>query len=284
VAIEDNPISRVRYGEELRRRREAAGLTQEELGQRVVMSRTHIAHIEAGRRRPDVQDARRLDRELGPDKFFERFLPTLDGRKVAEHFAEAAELESQAVAIKQYAGVLVPGFLQTPDYAREVLGSGHPAKSDEKRDSLLATRLERARILDNFDSPRLTVLLGEAVLRQVIGGAQVMCEQLRHILELGESRRIRVHVLPFTAGAHALLEGPVKLMWFEELPPVAYVEGLKSGRIWEVQETVRELEDVYDHALGDALSHRKSLALIRSVAEDYEHEAQREQHSDNCLA
>lgn len=128
------------------------------------MSRTHIAHIEAGRRRPDVEDARRLDRELGTDGFFERFLPTLDGRKVAEHFAEAAELESQAVAIKQYAGVLVPGFLQTPDYAREVLSSGHPAKSDEKRDSLLATRLERARILDNFDSPRLTVLLGEAVL------------------------------------------------------------------------------------------------------------------------
>ncbi len=86
-------------------------------------------------------------------------------------------------------------------------------------------------------------------------------------------------MLPFTVGAHALLEGPVKLMWFEELPPVAYTEGLKSGRVWELQGTVREFEDVYDHALGDALSHRKSLALLRSVAEDYEHEAQQEQHS-----
>ncbi|MEU6772076.1 Scr1 family TA system antitoxin-like transcriptional regulator [Streptomyces sp. NPDC046759] len=69
-------------------------------------------------------------------------------------------------------------------------------------------------------------------------------------------------------------------MWFEELPPVAYVEGLKSGRIWEVQHAVRELEDVYDHALGDALSHRQSLALIKSVAEDYEHE----QNPGNRLA
>ncbi|MEW2157653.1 helix-turn-helix transcriptional regulator [Streptomyces sp. NPDC007189] len=279
MAIEDNPRSREQYGQELKRRREAAGLTQEELSQRVVMSRTHIAHIEAGRRRPDVEDARRLDRELGTGGFFERFLPTLDGKKVAEHFAEAAELEQQAVAIKEYATILVPGFMQTPGYAREVLGSGHPAKSDERRDSLLSTRLERARILENFDSPKVTLLLGEAALRQVIGGPQVMCDQLRHILELGESRRIRVHVLPFTVGAHALLEGPVKLMWFEELPPVAYVEGLKSGRIWEVQGTVRELEDVYDHALGDALSHRESLALIGSVAEDYEHEAHRAQHS-----
>ncbi|MCF3134459.1 helix-turn-helix domain-containing protein [Streptomyces olivochromogenes] len=278
MAIEDNPRSREQYGQELKRRREAAGLTQEELSQRVVMSRTHIAHIEAGRRRPDVEDARRLDQVLGTGGFFERFLPTLDGRKVAEHFAEAAELERQAVAIKEYASTLLPGFLQTPAYAREVLGSGHPAKSDERRDSLLATRLERARLMDNFDSPRVTLLLGEAVLRQVIGGPGVMCEQLRHIQELGESRRIRIHVLPFRAGAHALLEGPVKLMWFEELPPVAYVEGLKSGRIWELQGTVRELEDVYDHALGDALSHRKSLALLKAVAEDYEHEAQREQH------
>ncbi|QQM41412.1 helix-turn-helix domain-containing protein [Streptomyces liliifuscus] len=274
MAIEDNPQSRVKYGEELRRLREAAGLTQEELSQRAVMSRTHIAHIEAGRRRPDVDDARRLDQVLGTGGFFVRFLPTLDGRKVAEHFAEAAELELQATVIRQYAGTLVPGFLQTEAYAREVLGSGHPAKGIEERDRLLVTRLERARILDDFESPQVWILLGEAVLRQMIGGPAVMCEQLRHIVELGESRRIRVHVLPFRVGAHAALEGPVKLMWFQDLPPVAYVEGLKSGRVWELPSVVRQCEEVYNHALGDALSHRKSLALIRSVAEDYEHEAQ----------
>ncbi|MFD3603993.1 Scr1 family TA system antitoxin-like transcriptional regulator [Streptomyces sp. NPDC058656] len=274
MAIEDNPQSRVKYGEELRRLREAAGLTQEELSQRAVMSRTHIAHIEAGRRRPDVDDARRLDQVLGTGGFFVRFLPTLDGRKVAEHFAEAAELELQATVIRQYAATLVPGFLQTEAYAREVLGSGHPAKRIEERDRLLVTRLERARILKDFESPQVWILLGEAVLRQMIGGPAVMCEQLRHIVELGESRRIRVHVLPFRVGAHAALEGPVKLMWFQDLPPVAYVKGLKSGRVWELPSVVRQCEEVYNHALGDALSHRKSLALIRSVAEDYEHEAQ----------
>ncbi|WP_405956175.1 Scr1 family TA system antitoxin-like transcriptional regulator [Streptomyces phaeochromogenes] len=274
MAIEDNPQSRVKYGEELRRLREAAGLTQEELSQRAVMSRTHIAHIEAGRRRPDVDDARRLDQVLETGGFFVRFLPTLDGRKVAEHFAEAAELELQATVIREYASTLVPGFLQTEAYAREVLSSGHPAKSNEERDRLLVTRLERARILDNFDSPQVWMLLGEAVLRQMIGSPAIMCEQLRHIIKLGESRRIRVHVLSFRVGAHAALEGPVKLMWFQDLPPVAYVEGLKSGRVWELPSVVRQCEEVYNHALGDALSHRKSLALIRSVAEDYEHEAQ----------
>ncbi|MFE0172664.1 Scr1 family TA system antitoxin-like transcriptional regulator [Streptomyces sp. NPDC059002] len=274
MAIEDNPEARTKYGEELRQRREAAGLTQEELSQRAVMSHTHIAHIEAGRRRPDAEDARRLDQVLGTGGFFVRFLPTLDGRRVAEHFAEALEFERQATVIREYACTLVPGFLQTEAYAKEVLGSGHPPKSDAERDKLLSTRLERTHILDDFGSPVVWVLFGEAVLRQAIGSPAVMCEQLGHIAELGATRRIRVHVLPFRAGAHAALEGPVKLMWFEDLPPVAYVEGLKTGRVWELPSVVRQCQEVYDHALGDALSHRDSLALIRSVAEDYEHEAQ----------
>ncbi|MEU7056868.1 helix-turn-helix transcriptional regulator [Streptomyces sp. NPDC046197] len=278
MAIEDNPRSREQYGQELKRRREAAGLTQEELSQRAVMSRTHIAHIEAGRRRPDVEDARRLDQVLGTDGFFERFLPVLDGRKVAEHFAEALEFESKATEIREYAPKLVPGILQTAAYAREVLSSGATPKSADERDLLLATRLERARILDKFHSPKVWTLFDEAVLRRPVGGPAVMCEQLRHIAALGESHRIRVHVLPFSVGYHALLEGFVSLMWFEELPPIAYAEGLKSGRIWELSSVVRECQVAYDHALGDALSHRSSLALIRSVAEDYEHEAQREHH------
>lgn len=279
MAIEDNPRSREQYGQELRRRREAAGLTQEELSQRVVMSRTHIAHIEAGRRRPDVEDARRLDQVLGTGGFFERFLPVLDGRKVAEHFKGAMEFEGRATEIRVYAPKLVPGILQTPAYAREVLSSGASPRSAEERDKLVTTRLERGRILDDFHSPVVWAMFDEAVLRRPIGGPAVMCEQLRHIVALGESHRIRVHVLPFSAGYHALLEGFVSLMWFEDLPPIAYVEGLKSGRVWELPSTVRECQVAYDHALGDALSHQESLALFRSVAEDYEHEALRAQDS-----
>ncbi|WP_322725807.1 DUF5753 domain-containing protein [Streptomyces spongiae] len=215
---------------------------------------------------------------LEADGFFVRFLPTLDGRTVAEHFAEALEFEGRAIEIREYAPMLVPGILQTPTYAREVLSSGYPPKSDEARDKLLVTRLERARILDNFDSPKVWVLLDEGVLRRSIGGPAVMCEQLRHIVALGESRRIRVHVLPFSVGTHSLLEGFVSLMRFEDLPPIAYAEGLKSGRVLELPSVVQQCQDIYDHALGDALSHRKSLDLIRAVTEDYEHEAQRAQH------
>ncbi|OAH13184.1 helix-turn-helix domain-containing protein [Streptomyces jeddahensis] len=271
MAIEDNPGSRSSYGEELRRRREAAGLTQEELSVRAIMSRTHIAHIEAGRRRPSVEDARRLDEVLQTGGVFVRFLPTQGEGTVAQHFAEALELERQATVIREYAPKLVPGMLQTPAYAREVLQSGFPPKTDEERDRLLVTRLQRARILEDFKSPVVWYLLDEAVLRRPVGGPAVMCEQLRHIVKLGESHRIRVHVLPFSVGFHALLEGFISLMWFEDLPPVAYAEGLKTGRVLEVPSVVGECQVAYDHAMGDALSHRNSLALIKSIAEDYEH-------------
>ncbi|MBO1334834.1 helix-turn-helix transcriptional regulator [Streptomyces sp. VRA16 Mangrove soil] len=276
MAIEDNPGSRTSYGEELRRRREAAGLTQEELSVRAVMSRTHIAHIEAGRRRPSLDDARRLDKVLGTGGVFENFLPTQGEGAVAEHFEEALRLEEQATAIRVYGPKLVPGLLQTPAYAREVLASGFPPRTQEECDKLLVTRVGRARVLDDFKTPLVWTILDEAVLRRPIGGPAVMCEQLRHIVELGEAHRVRVHVLPFSAGLHALVEGFVSLMWFDDLPPVAYVEGLNTGRVLEVPSVVRRCQLAYDHAMGDALSHRKSLALIRSTAEDYDHAAQRE--------
>ncbi len=271
MAIQDSPQSRQEYGRELRRWREAAGLSQEELSVRAVMSRTHIAHIEGGRRRPDGEDARRLDEVLGAGGVLVRFLPTLGEGRVAEHFAEALELERQATAIRVYGPKLVPGVLQTEAYARAVLGSGFPAKAVEERDKLLVTRLERGRILRDFDCPVYWALLDEAVLRRPVGGPAVMCEQLCHIADLGESLRVRVHVIPYSVGFHSLLEGTVMLMWFADLPPVAYVEALKTGRVLELPSVVSECQAAYDHALGDAMSHRASLELIRSVAKEYEH-------------
>ncbi|MCX4586785.1 helix-turn-helix transcriptional regulator [Streptomyces sp. NBC_01481] len=274
MAIEDNPQSRERYGEELRSRREAAGLTQEELSQRAIMSRTHIAHIEAGRRRPSTDDARRLDQVLGTGGIFERFLPTLDGRKVAEHFEAAKEMEQQASLIREYATALVPGILQTEGYARAVFQSGFPLKTDEECDKALVTRLGRAHILENPRSPVVWALLDEAVFRRPVGGPGTMAEQLWHIVKLGERRRVRVHVLPFGAGAHALMESMVSLMWFEDLPPIVYVEGWNTGKVWDLPSVVQQGMAAYDLALGDALSHHESLALIRSVAEEYERESQ----------
>ncbi|POX40865.1 transcriptional regulator [Streptomyces sp. Ru73] len=268
------PESRSAYGTELRQRREAAGLTQEALSQRAIMSRTHIAHIEAGRRKPSLEDARRLDQVLDTGGFFERFLPTLSPRSLADYFAEAAGLEQQALMIRAYESSLVPGLLQTEAYTRAVLRTYYPRRTDEACDKVVVTRLERARIFDDPVRPVMWFLLDEAVLRRPVGGPATMAAQLRHIAELGSRERIRVHVLPFAVGAHPLQEASsVMLMWFEDAAPIVYAEGLHTGNIVDLPFAVHQCQTLYDQALGDALSHKESLALIAAVTEEYAHVA-----------
>lgn len=159
---------RQKYGEELRRRRLAAGLTQQELAEKVICSHTLISHIEAGRRLPQPDDARRLDQVLGTDGWFERWLLDLENR-YADHFAEAAELEQQAVEIKEYAATLVPGLLQTETYARAVFRAFSPNYRAEELERRVVNRIERARVLDNPASPVVWTVLCEGVLRRRVG-------------------------------------------------------------------------------------------------------------------
>lgn len=265
------PSSRKAYGEELRQRREKAGLTQEQLSERAVMSRTHIAHIEAGRRRPSPDDARRLDQVLNTGGLFARFLPSLDGRIVlADDFDQVRLLERQTTMIREYGATLVPGLLQTEAYARAVFRSFFPPKSSERCDRAVVTRLERAKILDAPEPPVLWELLDEAALRRPVGGPAVMAAQLRHIAELGERERVRVHVLPFSAGAHPLLESGLMLLCFGDAPPIAYAEALYTGTLHDDPEVVRNGQTAYALALSDARSHAESLALIETIAEEYE--------------
>ncbi|GHH32824.1 helix-turn-helix domain-containing protein [Streptomyces candidus] len=270
----DKPRSpREKYGEELKLRRTVAGLTQEALGEMVVCSPTLISHYESGRRLPSSEDARRIDRALGTDGFFERWLEDLEA-KYADHFAGVVELEKLASAIRQFALSLVPGLLQTEDYARALFRSYRPNHTAEELDKEVVIRTERARVLDGPGSPELWTLLDEAVLRRQVGGPEVMARQLHKIADMAEAGRIRLHVLPFGAGAHSLLESLLTMMAFEDGAPVAYVEGLYTGHLMDEPALVSACQTAYDLALSDALSHRESVALVRAAAEEHAHDQQ----------
>ena len=257
------------YGEWLRAQRESAGLTQQQLADSAIMTRSHIAHIEAGRRMPSKEDARRLDRALNTGNVLSSFLPREDVA-VADYFEAARQLEQQATVIREFALSFVPGILQTEAYARAVMRVGFPPKSEQERDRLVVTRLERAKILADPVTPAVSALLDEAALRRPVGGPQVMAEQIHHVIGLVESERIRVHVLPLGLGAHSLLLGMVSLMWFEDQPPTAYSEGMFMGKLHDSPAMVQRLQGIYDQALGDALPLKESIALMRAIAKDYE--------------
>ncbi|MGW0823636.1 helix-turn-helix domain-containing protein [Streptomyces sp. NPDC002845] len=261
---------REKYGEELRLRRTAAGLTQEQLADQVVCSPTLISHFEAGRRLPKPDDAKRIDRALRTDGFFARWLEDLDS-KYNDHFAPVAELEQQATLIQQFALSLVPGVLQTDGYARAVFRAYRPNHTTEELDEAVVIRTKRARILDGPLSPVVWTLLDESVLRRRVGGPQVMVEQLHKIADLAETGRLRLHVLPYGVGAHALQQSYLTLMSFEDSAPVAYVEAFLTGHLMDDPALVAASQTAYALALSDALSQQESLALVRAAAEEHAH-------------
>jgi transcriptional regulator with XRE-family HTH domain len=261
---------REKYGEELRLRRIAAGLTQEALSEQVVCSPTLISHYEAGRRMPKPDDAQRIDIALKTDGFFVRWLEDLES-KYADYFAAVAELEREATEIRQYGAQLVPGLLQTAAYARAVFQSARTNFTQDDLDRTVANRMERGKLLQIPGGPVAWTLLDEAVLRRRVGGPQVMAEQLRKIADMADAGRLRLHVLTFEAGAHALLEGMLYLLKFKDAAPVAYVEGLYTGNLLDDPALVGACGTDYALALGDAISHLDSVALVRAISEEHEH-------------
>ncbi|WP_030380110.1 MULTISPECIES: helix-turn-helix domain-containing protein [unclassified Streptomyces] len=269
--LDPSSSPRALLGAELRHAREKAGLSQEELGGRLFVSGSYIGQLEAGTRRMQPEYARMLDEVLGVD-FFLRNCRAAAKSEYPEHFAEAAEAEARATAIRQYAPLLIPGLLQTAGYARAVFRAYQPTAPDAAIEKLVAARIDRAQLLKGPTDLLLWAVIDEAALRRVTGGPKVMAEALRHIVDVVRANRAIVQVLPFSAGAHAAMEGAMKLMDFEAAPPLIFFEGVGTGRLEDAPAVVRHQRLTYELLVACALSPTNSLALLEEMAQDYEHE------------
>jgi hypothetical protein len=193
----------------------------------------------------------------------------IDDRRYADYFAKAAELEALATAISEFAPALVPGLLQTATYARAVTVAMNPFAADEFIEEKVAGRLERSQILKDATRPMYWAILHENALRVPVGGPAAMAEQLAHVATLAKQRTVVMQVLPYTAGAYAVMTGSLKLMEFEDAPPTAYTEAVYSGNLLDDPAVVKRAQSTYDLLRAAALSPEASLALIESAAEDY---------------
>lgn len=270
--LDPSSSPRALLGAELRVARERAGMSQAELGEPLFVSGSFIGQLEAGTRRMHLDFARQIDEILKTDGFFARNCGAAAKSKYPDHFAAAAEAEGLAKTIREYAPQLIPGLLQTSAYAREICRAYQPTATEEAIDELVTNRLARAALLNDPTTPQLWCVLDEAVLRRAGDTPAVLVEALRHIARLIRAHRIIVQVIPFSAGFHAGMDGSLKLMSFDDAPPLAYVDGIGMGQLFDDPATVTQHTLTYDLLTASALSPRKSLALIESVAEEYEHD------------
>ncbi|WP_406352132.1 Scr1 family TA system antitoxin-like transcriptional regulator [Streptomyces sp. NBC_00658] len=258
------------FGTELKRRREDAALTQAELGHRVFVSGGYIGQFEQAIRKPQLDVAQRIDEILQTGGFFERLWRKLiKEERYAEYFAHAAELERLATEICEYAPAVVPGLLQTPEYAGAIYLAHSPLAADKYIEEMIRLRMDRTQLLKEATRPVYWAVLHETALRVPVGGPTAMARQLDHIAAMARERKALVQVLPFSAGAHPAMGKMMTLMEFEDAPPTVYTEAVYSGNLLDDPAVVKRTQADYDLLRAAALSPEASLSLVESAAEDF---------------
>ncbi|RPF46410.1 helix-turn-helix protein [Streptomyces sp. Ag109_G2-6] len=267
----DPSSPRALLGAELRVARERAAMSQAGLGEKLFVSGSYVGQMEAGTRRITLELANAIDEILRTGGFFVRNCRASSKAKHPDHFLAAAEAEAMAKTIRDYAPQSIPGLLQTEQYARAVCRAYQPTAPAQDIDELVESRLARAKLLTDPATPLLWCVFDEAVIRRQVGSHEVMADALHHVLTLIRSHRIIAQVIPFSAGAHAGMMGLLKIMSFDDAPPLSYAEGNGTGQLFDDPATVARHTLIYDLLTASALSPRESLAMIESAAKDYEH-------------
>ncbi|NEE05954.1 helix-turn-helix domain-containing protein [Streptomyces sp. SID7499] len=252
------------YGFELRRHREAAGLTQKQLGDILNYTGSLVGQIETARKIPTPEFSERADAALGTDGMFSRLVELVLRSRLPAWFQQVAELEMRATEVCSFQTHMVLGLLQTPGYAGAVLGALDRTDLEDRT----AVRLARRRVFERTEPPVFWAVLSEAALYLQIGGPDVMREQLVHLLSFQGNPRINIQVLPLSVGAHAGLTGSFDVYHFASDPTIVYTESYGSGLTTANPETVKNCSLRYDHLRAAALSLKDSARLIRRAMEE----------------
>ncbi|MEU7749682.1 helix-turn-helix transcriptional regulator [Nonomuraea sp. NPDC049158] len=269
-----------RLSRELRRMREEKGLTPDAAAAQLGWSRSKVSRIETGRTMASRSDVAAVCDLYGANSSERAGLIQLASEvrqrgwwtAYADVFTGSyIGLEDEAALIRQWEVQLIPGLLQTEDYARTVISMHRPEGDAQRR---VMARMARRTLLSQPNAPSLNAILDEAVLRRPIGGRRVMHEQLEALLIAARRTNVTIQVIPYQAGEHAGLEGAFTILSFsdENDPNVAYVESTAGDIYIESTEQVERCTLIFERIRGAALSPEDSLRLISRTKEDLSHD------------
>ncbi|MET8154400.1 helix-turn-helix domain-containing protein [Actinoplanes sp. NPDC049668] len=279
LATDEGPtLRRRRLGAELKRCREEAGLTQEIVGRHFEWHAAKVTRIETARVAVTARDVKDLLTLYGvEDEAYREALMALarlsrertwwtDYRDIMRP-GNFVGLEAEASVLRAWEPVLVPGLLQTEAYMRALMRTGRASDPPHHIDRRVALRLKRQGRLTAVNPLNLVALIDESAVRRVVGGPEVMNEQLRHLLDTAQLPTVTIQILPFDAGEHPFLGGSAALLEFRETThlDVVYLEGLAGDYYEEQHSEVARYRDEFERLSAKALDSRLTIKMIEGL-------------------
>ncbi|MFF4862372.1 helix-turn-helix domain-containing protein [Streptomyces sp. NPDC001231] len=285
MASNVNPtVRRRRLGQELRRLRELKGMTAEEVAERLLVSQSKISRLENGRRSISQRDVRDLCGvyEVEDHRIVDSLMQMAkDSRQQGwwHSFGDIPYsvyigLETDAASLRIYDPQVVPGLLQTRQYAEALISGALPETAPADIEKRVQVRMRRQERISAADNPlRLWTVLDEAALRRVVGSPALMREQLEHLVEQSQMPHVTVQVIPFDMGAHPGLNGQYAILEFPDTADssVVYIEGVTSDLYLEKANDVQKYSVMYEHLRAQALNVEQSRQFIANIAKEHAH-------------
>lgn len=255
----------LRFGVELRKLRTYAGVSQLQLSSKLMLSRSLISGFERGTRHPNRDQAELLDRVLDTGGVLTRLWGSLANQDIyPEWFNDVVAMERESVEIREYQSILVPGLVQTAQYAEALTRASRPWADTKQVRHAVDSRVKRQEILRD-GGPLVWFVVDEIVIRRAVGSAEIMRDQLDQMLRLMDKGLIRLQVIPTGTLHHPGLCTPFRIMTFATQPPVAYAERLKGGDVIDAAGEVRECNTIFGALQAEALSPSASAEMIQQV-------------------
>ncbi|MGP3966450.1 helix-turn-helix domain-containing protein [Streptomyces sp. 6N223] len=256
------------YGSRLRRLRERADWGLEVAAAKLNVSKSTLSRLELAETPPQDGFSEIADRVFETGGWFVDLYELLKLEIHPDQYKHRMEWEAKAHTIEEYAGMSVPGLLQTEAYALASFRVGDPRRTKKEIQRLMDGRLGRQARLRSANSPEYSAILDEAAIRRPVGGPAVMRAQLASLIEQVERPNGVVQLIPFAHGEHALTGGLLTLMTIDDGTTVAWEESIDSGTLIEDRERVRARQRAYDRLRSHALSPRETAAFLASVMEE----------------
>ena len=276
-------VLRIMLGAQLRRLREAKGISREDAGYLIRASESKISRMELGRvgfKERDIadllslygithQDERAallaLARQANTPGWWQRY-----GDILPSWFQTYLGLEEAATLIRTYEVQFVPGLLQTEDYARAVITHGNPGALAEEIDRRVSLRMKRQQVLTRSDAPQFWAVVDEAALRRPMGSPVVMAAQLERLIKVCELPNVTLQVLPFHVGAHAAEAGAFTILRFPEpdLPDVVYIEQLTGALYLDKRDDVDAYMGAVDRLSVESAPPRTTVEILDSILQE----------------